>query len=90
MNKLKVDHMELSDLRVFRQVALSGGITRAAEKLNRVPSNVTARIKKLEEELGKNLFSRENKGLRISAAGEQLLSYAEKILDLAQEAVDER
>ncbi|BFM15589.1 LysR family transcriptional regulator [Maricurvus nonylphenolicus] len=81
--------MELSDLRVFQQVAESGGITRAAEKLNRVPSNVTARIQKLEEELGKPLFLREKNRLRISVAGEQLLGYSHKILDLAQQAVDE-
>lgn len=81
--------MELSDLRVFQQVAESGGITRAAEKLNRVPSNVTARIQKLEEELGKPLFLREKNRLRISVAGEQLLGYSHRILDLAQQAVDE-
>ena len=79
--------MELSDLRVFKQVVESGGITRAAEKLNRVPSNVTARIQKLEDELGKPLFLREKNRLRISVAGEQLLDYAHKILDLAQQAV---
>ncbi len=81
--------MELSDLRVFQQVAESGGITRAAEKLNRVPSNVTARIQKLEEELGKALFLREKNRLRISVAGEQLLGYTHKILSLAQQAIDE-
>lgn len=81
--------MELSDLRVFQQVAESGGITRAAEKLNRVPSNVTARIQKLEEELGKPLFLREKNRLRISVAGEQLLGYSDKILSLAQQAIDE-
>ena len=40
--------MELSDLKVFIAVVENGGITSAATKLNRVPSNVTARIKKLE------------------------------------------
>jgi DNA-binding transcriptional LysR family regulator len=78
--------MEISDLRIFKTVADYGGITRAAEQLNRVPSNVTARIQKLERELNQSLFIRENKRLRISPAGEQLFSYATQILDLAQEA----
>ena len=81
--------MELSDLKVFSQVVESGGITSAAEKLNRVPSNVTARIQKLEEELGKPLFLRERNRLRISVAGEQLLVYAHKILKLAQQALED-
>ncbi len=81
--------MELSDLSVFTAVAEEGGITRAAERLCRVPSNVTARIKKLEKELGKDLFIRDNNRLRISPAGEQLLGYARDILNLAQQAVNE-
>ncbi len=81
--------MELSDLNVFSEVASSGGITSAAQKLNRVPSNVTARIQKLEEELGTSLFLREKNRLRISPSGEQLLPYAHKILALSQQAVNE-
>jgi DNA-binding transcriptional LysR family regulator len=81
--------MELSDLAVFTQVVDCGGITRAAEKLNRVPSNVTARIQKLEDELGKPLFLRDRNRLRISAAGEQFLGRAREILELARYAVEE-
>jgi DNA-binding transcriptional LysR family regulator len=81
--------MELSDLNVFQEVARSGGITAAAQKLNRVPSNVTARIQKLEEELGTPLFLRERNRLRISPSGQQLLPYAQQILALSQQAVNE-
>jgi len=81
--------MELSDLRVFIKVVEHGGITRAATELNRVPSNVTARIKKLEQELGKLLFIRENNRLRISATGEQLIPYAKQLLALAQQTIEE-
>ena len=66
-----------------------GGITPAAQKLNRVPSNVTARIQKLEEELGVALFLREKNRLRISPSGEQLLPYAQQILALSQQAIHE-
>lgn len=81
--------MELSDLQVFRTVAEEGGISAAAGKLHRVPSNITARIQKLEQELGTPLFVRERNRLRISGAGSQLLAYADKILDLADQAMSE-
>ncbi len=78
--------MELSDLTVFRTVVQAGGITRAAEKLNRVQSNVTTRIQQLEEQLGVELFIREGKRMHLSPAGKILLDYADRLLDLAQEA----
>lgn len=81
--------MELSDLKVFQEVALSGGITAAAQKLHRVPSNITARIQKLEQELDTQLFLREKNRLRISPAGEQLLPYAKQMLNLSQQAINE-
>lgn len=43
-------YMDLSDLRIFSAVVREGGVTRAAERLHRVQSNVTTRIRKLEEE----------------------------------------
>lgn len=78
--------MELSDLTIFRAVVESGGITRAAEKLNRVQSNVTTRIGQLEDDLGVKLFLREGKKLRLSPAGAILLDKANRLLDLAAEA----
>ncbi|OUS32433.1 hypothetical protein A9Q99_01105 [Gammaproteobacteria bacterium 45_16_T64] len=81
--------MELSDLRVFKSVVEEGGVTKAAEKLNRVPSNVTSRIQKLENELGKSLFIRDKKRMQISASGRLLLEYADQILSLANKAIAE-
>lgn len=78
--------MELSDLNVFRTVVQAGGITRAAEKLNRVQSNVTTRIRQLEDDLGVELFIRAGKRLHLSPAGQVLLGYADRLLDLASEA----
>jgi len=78
--------MELSDLNVFRTVVQAGGITRAAERLNRVQSNVTTRIRHLEEQLGVELFIREGKKLHLSPAGTTFLTYADRLLDLASEA----
>lgn len=80
--------MELSDLRIFRAVVSEGGITRAAEKLHRVQSNVTTRVRQLEENLGVDLFIREGKKLHLSPAGQTLLSYTDRLLELAQDARD--
>jgi DNA-binding transcriptional LysR family regulator len=78
--------MDLSDLRIFTAVVREGGVTRAAEKLNRVQSNVTTRIRQLEENLGVDLFLREGKRLHLAPAGQLLLSYADRLLALADEA----
>lgn len=80
--------MDLSDLQIFRSVVKEGGITRAAEKLNRVQSNITTRVRQLEEDLGVALFIREGKRMQPSPAGKLLLDYADRLLDLAQEARD--
>lgn len=78
--------MELTDLRVFRTVVSAGGVTRAAAQLHRVQSNVTTRVRNLEDELGVALFLREGRRLKLTAAGRVLLDYAERILALADEA----
>jgi DNA-binding transcriptional LysR family regulator len=78
--------VDLVDLSIFRSVVRAGGITRAAEKLNRVQSNVTTRIRQLEADLGVQLFIREGKKLHLSPEGKLLLDYADRLLDLAQEA----
>ena len=66
-----------------------GGVVRAATKLNRVQSNVTTRIRQLEEHVGARLFRREGRSIRLSAEGHTLLVYADRLLRLADEAVSE-
>ncbi len=78
--------MELAELEIFRTVVAEGGVTRAAERLNRVQSNVTTRIKQLEESIGVPLFVRDRRRMVLTSAGEALLDYADRILDLVQEA----
>ena len=78
--------MDLSDLRIFRAVVEAGGITAAARQLHRVQSNVTTRVRQLEENLGVELFIREGKKLHLSPAGQVLLDYADRLLTLADEA----
>lgn len=78
--------MELSDLTIFRTVVEAGGVRRAAARLHRVQSNVTTRVRQLEDELGVELFIREGRGLQVSPAGRVLFDYADRILALTQEA----
>jgi DNA-binding transcriptional LysR family regulator len=78
--------MELVDLRVFVSVVENGGITKAANSLNRVPSSVTTRILQLEDSLGIKLFLREGKRLLITSEGRTLYEYALRILQLVREA----
>lgn len=79
--------MEFSDLQIFRTVVRTGGVVRAAETLHRAQSSVTARIQVLEEKLGVQLFLREGRRLQLSPAGKILVGYADRMLDLAKEAV---
>jgi DNA-binding transcriptional LysR family regulator len=79
--------MELTDLLTFATVARTGGITRAAEALNTVQSNVTQRIKALESEIGTALFERHSRGMTLTGAGHRLLPYAQKMAALSREAL---
>ena len=78
--------MDLVDLGTFAAVARHGGVTRAAGALNTVQSNVTARLKALETELGARLFERHSRGVALTAAGRRLLPYAGRIQALVEEA----
>lgn len=77
--------MESGDLRVFHAVAVEGTVTKAADVLGYVQSNVTARIRALEKEVGTPLFQRQH-GMILTPAGENLLPYAERILRMLDEA----
>ena len=79
--------LDLESLDIFRTVVAEGGVVRAAAKLNRVQSNVTTRIRQLEERLGVSLFRRQGRGLSLTAEGHTLLAYADRLLRLADEAV---
>lgn len=80
--------MDLTQLKMFCAVADSGSVVRAAEQLHRVPSNLTTRLRQLEEELGTDLFIREKQRLRLSPMGHNFLCYAQRILALSEEALN--
>jgi len=78
--------MEISDLKTFLAVADEGGFTAAARKLCCVQPNVTSRIKRLEEELGVQLFHRNSRHVEQTLYGRQFYHHAEKIVRLSREA----
>jgi DNA-binding transcriptional LysR family regulator len=78
--------MDVADLKVFEAVARLGGMNRAAAELHTVQSNVTARIRLLEDELGAALFQRHSRGVVLTAAGHRLLPYAARIQHLLKDA----
>ena len=67
-------------------VAEEGSLTRAAEKLGYTQSGVSHLLSALEEELGLQLFIRRRSGTQLTAEGRQLLPYAKKLIDAAEDA----
>ena len=80
-------HLDVESLRTFAMVLETGGMTRAAEKLDLSQSAVSWKIKRLEERVGRDLLIREGRSLRPSRDGEELLGYARTIIDAHDEAV---
>ncbi len=78
--------MELRQLKTFQTVAHLMNFNRSAEVLNYAQSTVSAQIKLLEEELGVQLFDRLGKRIMITEAGQKLVRYAQKMLDMEKEA----
>lgn len=77
--------MELRDLQIFQSVARHESISNAAKELSYVQSNVTARIKQLENELKTPLFYRHRKGVTLNPEGRKMMSYVNKILQDVEE-----
>jgi DNA-binding transcriptional LysR family regulator len=78
--------VNVSDLNLFAAVARYGSITKAARRLNTVQSNVTTRLRLLEEELGVSLFQRHHHGVTLTRSGRELLPYAHQLDVLLQKA----
>lgn len=86
------DLSSLEELMVFRDVVLTGNITRTSQRLHMSQSSVSIQIRNLEREYGAQLFDRTNRGVRLTERGEVLYRYAEEVVNLmleAREAVPE-
>ncbi|WP_375786690.1 LysR family transcriptional regulator [Bradyrhizobium sp. Pha-3] len=80
--------LDLELLRSFVSVVDAGGFTRAGERVHRTQSTVSQQIKRLEEDVGQPLLIRSGKDVTPTEAGERLLTYARRLLSLAEEARD--
>lgn len=78
--------MDVGDLKVFEAVSRNGSMNRAAQELHTVQSNVTARIRALEEELGVSLFQRHARGVLTTPAGQRILPFVGRITKLLADA----
>ncbi len=78
--------MEMAQLETFLAIVEERGFSRAAVRLHRTQPAVSQGIRKLEEELGERLFERGSRDGTLTAAGEVLRSYAERLLRLRGEA----
>ena len=78
--------MDLRQLHTFRLLAQTLSFSQTAVSLNYAQSTVSSQIQLLEKELGVTLFDRLGKQVTLTNAGNRLLDYAERLLDLADEA----
>ncbi len=78
--------MDSGILKIFKAVADEGSVSKAAKKLYCVQSNVTTRVRRLEDELDVKLFYRKKRGMKLTPSGQTLLGYANRILSLLHEA----
>jgi DNA-binding transcriptional LysR family regulator len=84
-----IDYLNL-DMDVLRTLLMAqqlGSFSRAAEHVGRSQSAVSQQIRKLEERVGEPLFQKQGRGLALTDAGELILAYARRILDLNDEAI---
>lgn len=73
-------------LRAFIAIADAGSFTQAAERLNMTQSTISQQLARLEDAVGQRLVDRDTRPIQPTAAGERLLGYARRILDLQHEA----
>ncbi len=73
--------LDLRDLHCFVTVYEVAGFAKAADRLNTVQSNVSARIRRLEMQIGAPLFERLHRSIRPTAKGDTLYRYAKPVLE---------
>lgn len=78
--------MDIEVARTFLAITSAGGFARAAEQLHVTQTTVTARIKSLEEQLGRSLFVRNKSGARLTPAGAEFMKYATSLVQIWERA----
>lgn len=79
--------LEPDVLRTFVAIAETGSFSAAADAVARTPSAVSMQMKKLETQLGRELFARQGRGVTLAPGGEELLAYAKRLIRLNEETV---
>jgi DNA-binding transcriptional LysR family regulator len=79
--------LDLDQLRTFVAIAESGSFTRAADVVHKTQSAVSMQMRRLEERIGKPIFTRDGRASRLSEEGERLLGYARRMVRLSDETV---
>ncbi len=82
-----IPNLDVDQLKTFLAIAESGNFTRAAGDVNKTQSAVSMQMKRLEEVLGRPLFARDGRGIRLTRDGEKLIEYARRIVALSDETV---
>ncbi|CAI0901413.1 HTH-type transcriptional activator AllS [Serratia quinivorans] len=77
---------DLDDLRSYVTGIELGSFAKAAERLGRSTSAVSAHLKKLEQQVGSPILRKSGRGMVMTEAGETLLGYARRLLELNDEA----
>ena len=71
--------MDFRDLKYFEVIAAEGSLARAAERLHRTQPALTSAIRRLEEDCQAALFERAGRGIRLTAAGQSMLTWARRM-----------
>ena len=79
--------LDTDQLRSFMAIVDSGSFTRAAERVHKTQSAVSMHIRRLEEQLGRPLFVKNGRGVRLSGDGERLVEFAREMLRIEAEAM---
>lgn len=81
-------NLDLDTLRTLAVACDGGSLAHAAERLGRTPSAISLQMKRLQEDLGMEIFRKRGRGLALTEAGEVALSYARRMLALNDELLD--
>jgi DNA-binding transcriptional LysR family regulator len=81
--------MDIEQARTFLSITAHGSFLEASRQLHLTQSTVSARIQRLEEELGVRLFVRNRSGASLTLAGRRFLDYAKRLVLTAEQARDD-
>jgi DNA-binding transcriptional LysR family regulator len=81
-------NLNMDVLRTFVTGLEVGSFSKAARRLGRSQSAISTQLRRLEEQVGKPILEKSGRGLSLTTAGERLLSYAKRILELNDEVID--